>query len=239
MSNPLDSKLTRRLFLRQTFAFSALAATAPRLAFAGQGTISPKPAPDPDPNGQHMFLIGDWGTDKYFDQQTATALAMKQWVDQRHVKPGALFLLGDNWYGDMGVGYASSRWQLQFEQMYPTSHFPGPCYVVLGNHDYERKISSKVDLQLGYAAYAKGTRWTLPARWYSFQYPQKDPVITFICLDTNLPGMKHGVAFIEPARLIVDQILQGTARQRGGARLNGFSANFVGGIDPVRVDERI
>ena len=50
----------------------------------------------------------------------------------------------------------------------------------------------KVDLELGYAAHAKGTRWTFPSRWYSFQYPQKDPVITFICLDTNLPGMKKG-----------------------------------------------
>jgi hypothetical protein len=74
-----------------------------------------------------MFLIGDWGTDKYLDQQTATALAMKQWVDQRHIKPGSLFLLGDNWYGDMGIGYDSRRWQDQFEQMYPTSQFPGPC----------------------------------------------------------------------------------------------------------------
>ena len=82
--------------------------------------------------------------------------------------------------------------------MYPTSHFPGPAYVVLGNHDYERRVSSKVDLQLGYAAHAKGTRWTLPSRWYTFTYPQKDPVITFICLDTNLPGMKHGAEIFEP-----------------------------------------
>jgi len=88
MSNLFDPKLNRRQFLRQTFAFSALAATAPRLSFAGQAAIAPKPAPAPDPNGQHMFLIGDWGTDKYLDQQTATALAMKQWVDQRHIKPG-------------------------------------------------------------------------------------------------------------------------------------------------------
>jgi hypothetical protein len=143
-----------------------------------------------------MFMLGDWGTDKYGDQQTATALAMKQWVDQRHIHPGALFMLGDNWYGDMGVGYVSGRWQSQFEQMYPASHFPGPAYVVLGNHDYERKVSSKVDLELGYAAHAKGTRWTMPARWYTFKYPQKDPVVTFICLDSNLPGTKKDTFFM-------------------------------------------
>ncbi len=125
MPNPLDPKLNRREFLRQTFAFSALAVTAPRLAFGGQAAVSPKAAPPPDPNGRHMFLIGDWGTDKYLDQQTATALAMKQWVDQRHIKPESLFLLGDNWYGDMGVGYVSGRWQQQFEQMYPDLGVPG------------------------------------------------------------------------------------------------------------------
>lgn len=191
MRNRSNPPLSRREFLRQTFAFSALAAAAPRLALGQQGAISPKAAPAPDPSAPHMFLVGDWGTDKYLDQQTATALAMKQWVDQRKIHPQALFLLGDNWYGDMGVGYDSPRWQRQFEQMYPTSHFPGPCYAVLGNHDYEHKISSKVDLELGYASYAKGTRWTMPARWYTFLYPQQDPVITFICLDTNLPGTKH------------------------------------------------
>ncbi len=202
MSNPLDHKMNRRRFLRQSFAFSAVAAASPRLALAAQaGGL--KPAPAPDPNGQHMFLVGDWGTDKYLDQQTATARAMMQWVDQRHIHPGSLFMLGDNWYGDMGVGYISPRWQQQFEQMYPTSHFPGPAYVVLGNHDYERKVSSKVDLQLGYAAHAqstqgKATRWTLPARWYTFTYPKDNPVITFICLDTNLPGMKHGAEVFMP-----------------------------------------
>lgn len=194
----LLSPLNRREFLRQTFAFSALAAAAPGIAFAGQAGVTAKPAPDPDPNAPHLFLLGDWGTDTYPDQQAATAAAMRLWVDQRHIRPEALFMLGDNWYGDMGVGYASGRWQKQFEQMYPASHFPGKAYVVLGNHDYERKVSSKVDLELGYAAHAKGTRWTLPARWYTFQYPENNPVITFICLDTNLPGMKHGAATFEP-----------------------------------------
>ena len=51
-----------------------------------------------------MFLIGDWGTDKYIDQQVSVANAMKQWVDGRNIHPEALFLLGDNWYGDMGIG---------------------------------------------------------------------------------------------------------------------------------------
>ena len=192
------NRLNRRDFLRQTFAFSALAAASPRIAFAYQGAVSPKPAPAPDPNGQHIFMVGDWGTDKYPDQQSSVAVAMKGWVDNRKIHPGALFLLGDNWYGDMGVGYVSPRWQTQFEQMYPTSHFPGPCYAVLGNHDYERRVSSKVDLELGYAGNAKGTRWTMPAKWYTLTWPRQDPAITFICLDSNLPGTKHGADIFLP-----------------------------------------
>ncbi|HEY4356064.1 MAG TPA: metallophosphoesterase, partial [Acidobacteriaceae bacterium] len=177
--SPFPSRLNRRDFLRQTFAFSALAAMAPGAALQGQapglaGAV--QNAPPPDPNGQHMFMIGDWGTDRYLDQQISVANAMKRWVDERHIHPGALFMLGDNWYGDMGVGYASPRWQKQFEQMYPTSHFPGPAYAVLGNHDYEHKISNKVDLQLGYANQFKGTRWTMPGHWYSFTYPKENPV---------------------------------------------------------------
>jgi tartrate-resistant acid phosphatase type 5 len=184
---PHNPRLNRREFLRQTFAFSALAAIAPGAILHAQGTAT---APPPDPAAPHMLTIGDWGTDKYLDQQIAVANAMKKWVDIHQVHPGALFLLGDNWYGNMGIGYESARWQKQFEQMYPVSYFPGPAYAVLGNHDYEHKISNKVDLQLGYAAFAKGTRWTMPARWFTFNYPEKNPVTKFICLDSNLPGTK-------------------------------------------------
>ena len=55
---------------------------------------------------------------------------MKNFVDNRKIKPGALFLLGDNWYGTLLNGVSSTRWQTQFEQMYPTSHFPGKAYAV-------------------------------------------------------------------------------------------------------------
>jgi len=51
MSNPFESKLNRREFLRQTFAFSALAAAAPGFAFSQQPAVSPNTAPAPDPNG--------------------------------------------------------------------------------------------------------------------------------------------------------------------------------------------
>lgn len=194
--NPLPSglaPLSRRRFLQQTVSFSALAAM--ELGFApaegaAQASQTPGAAPPLDPGAAHLMIIGDWGTDRYPQQQIAVATAMKNWVDHRNVHPGALLLLGDNWYGDMGIGYNSSRWQNGFEQMYPASHFPGPAYAVLGNHDYEYKLGNKVDMQLGYAQHVGKSRWTMPARWYTFRYPEDDPIITFICLDSNLPGTK-------------------------------------------------
>ena len=83
----------------------------------------------------------------------------------------------------------SDRWHTQYEDMYPAAAFPGPAYAVLGNHDYERRHHDKVELQLQYPRTRK-TRWTMPDHHYTFKYPEQNPIITFICLDSNLPGTK-------------------------------------------------
>ena len=175
---------SRRSFLQQTFAFSALAALQPT-SLLSQGTSFASP----HPGAQHMFMIGDWGTDKYLDQQRAVSYSMRTWMGAQHVRPGAMFLLGDNWYGHLHKGLDDERWQTQFENMYPANFFPGPAYAVLGNHDYEKYSFDKVQLQLDYPRQRK-TRWTMPAKWYTFQYPEQNPIVTFICLDSNLPGTK-------------------------------------------------
>ena len=45
---------------------------------------------------------------------------------------------------------------------------------------------SKVDAELEYARSAK-SRWTMPARWYRFEFPAKEPLVTFLALDSNMP----------------------------------------------------
>jgi hypothetical protein len=177
--------LSRRSFLRQTFAFSAMAALRPG-ALLAQGAAFAQP----DAAAQHMFMIGDWGTDVEFDQQKAVAASMGKWMDASQARPGAMFLLGDNWYGHLHGGLDDPRWKSQFEDMYPASRFPGRAYAVLGNHDYEKTSShDKVQLQLDYGN-AKHSRWTMPAHHYTFTFPETDPIVTFICLDSNLPGTK-------------------------------------------------
>jgi 3',5'-cyclic AMP phosphodiesterase CpdA len=179
------AQLSRRSFLRQTFAFSAMAALQPGSMLAQSGGFAL-----PNAAAQHMFMIGDWGTDTELEQQKTVAASMGKWTDMTHARADAMFLLGDNWYGKLRDGVNDVRWKTQFEDMYPADRFPGPAYAVLGNHDYERHSGiDKVQLQLDYPKQKK-TRWTMPAKHYTFTYPAKDPIVTFICLDSNLPGTK-------------------------------------------------
>ncbi|MFT4111616.1 metallophosphoesterase [Silvibacterium sp.] len=165
------------------------------MAFSLAGAVWPSSllgeehGPAPDPGRAHLLCLGDWGTNTHPEQQTATAEAMRMWTDRQKIRPEALLMLGDNWYGDLDGGVSSKRWQTGFEQMYPASHFPGPVYAVLGNHDYEKRGSNKAEAELAYAKQG-GSRWQMPAKWYSFQFPEKNPLVTFLCLDSNVPGTK-------------------------------------------------
>jgi tartrate-resistant acid phosphatase type 5 len=175
---------SRRRFLLQTAKFSALALLRSPLALANlQASAIP-----PDPKSNHILMIGDWGTVTEPEQQIAVANAMKQWASANSIRPDALLMLGDNFYGEMAGGVNSQRWIRQFEQMYPSSLFPGPVYAVLGNHDYETFRGNKVEAELAYVG--QSSRWRMPQRWYSVKLPAKNPLLTLICLDSNIPGSK-------------------------------------------------
>jgi 3',5'-cyclic AMP phosphodiesterase CpdA len=171
--------ISRRRFLQQSFVFSA----------ATLGSLPALASPPPlDPSAAHLLILGDWGRDSSQVGQRAVADGMVRYAPS--VKPQALVMLGDSWYGALDGGVESPRWKWQFEDMYPASAFPGPAYSVLGNHDYQRWPGSKVDYELAYARTGK-SRFTLPAKWYTFTFPKHDPLITFIALDSNMPG-GHG-----------------------------------------------
>jgi tartrate-resistant acid phosphatase type 5 len=186
----MNSLFTRRRFLRQTFAYSALAALG-----SLPGMASPK---DFDPSAADLLMIGDWGYDSHHEAQVGVAMGMRKYAESHHLKTQALLMLGDNWYGALEGGAKSDRWQTQFEQMYPKEAFDCAAYAILGNHDYQRWPESKVDSELEYARVGK-SRWTMPARWYRFEFPEEDPLITFIALDSNMPftdaKATHGVSF--------------------------------------------
>lgn len=171
-ASPLHS---RRQFL-QTFGFSAAALLAGRFDLRAKSLA--------DSGAQHMFLLGDWGALRNKPQQDV-ARAMVSYAQDQGIHPSALFLLGDNYYGRFEGGTACPRWKTEFEDMYPASQFGGPCYALLGNHDYIAEPAGKAEAQLQYAAAHPGTRWTMPAKWYRFDFPKERPLVTFIALDSN------------------------------------------------------
>ena len=183
---------SRRRFLKETFAFSALAALG-----SVPGVAAPRIA---DGTGEvNLFAIGDWGYDKQKEPQKAVAAALKKYALDKKVNAEAFLFLGDNWYGALEGGAQAERWQTEFEQMYPADVFNCPAYAILGNHDYQTWPGNKVEDELEYARLGK-SRWTMPSRYYRFEFPKKKPLITFLALDTNVPhengkGKSNGVDF--------------------------------------------
>jgi tartrate-resistant acid phosphatase type 5 len=185
----------RRRFLRQSFAFSALAMMGPVQGIADSFSSYPirKGNVDAGGAGAELLMIGDWGAEDP-KAQSQVAAAMANYTKAQVLKPQAFVALGDNWYGPLLGGAQSTRWQTQFEEMYPTGVFDCPAYAILGNHDYQKMPMSKVDAELEYTrsgrADGKATRFTMPSRWYRFEFPVQDPLITFLALDSNMPKEK-------------------------------------------------
>lgn len=162
--------------MRQSFAFSAVASLG---SFSGMSLVPS------DPAATEVLAIGDWGYDDPTAQEKVAA-GLRAYARQHAVRPQALFMLGDNWYGELAGGAQSPRWKTHFEDLYPASDFPCPVYAVLGNHDYQRWPESKLDAELEYARSGK-SRWTMPSRWYRFELPAKNPLVTILALDSNMP----------------------------------------------------
>jgi tartrate-resistant acid phosphatase type 5 len=179
-----SGSIDRRRFLRQSFAYSALASLGP---LSGSAAVTSF-----DSRAANLLMVGDWGIDNEHSSgdhsaQIQVATGMRQYAQRLDFRTEALLMLGDNWYGELEGGARSSRWQKQFEQMYPAEIFSCSAYAVLGNHDYQCLPESKVDAELDYARLGK-SRWTMPARWYRFEFPKKNPLVTFLALDSNMPN---------------------------------------------------
>ena len=111
---------------------------------------------------------------------------MQEYARVHQIHTSALLFWGDNWCGWLWGGVKSQRRKSHFEQLYPAVAFSGPCYAVLGNHDYELRPLSKADVQLNYAK-TRGTRWSMPAKWYSVSIPEAEPLVRILALDSNYP----------------------------------------------------
>ncbi len=182
--------ITRRQALKQTFFFTATVGLAAHARLVRAQEVKGADL--------HFLMIGDWGppptSGAQFKAQQAVAAGMKNYVESLKIKPEGLFLVGDNFYGEMKGGVNSPRWKTGFEDMYPKSVFPGPCWAMLGNHEYWEQIGVKLEAQLAYGAANPGTRWTMPAKWYSFDWPAENPLMSCIVLDSNYPNKNHSLS---------------------------------------------
>lgn len=171
------ARISRRRMLKQTFAFSA-AAMLGRQGFA-QAEVEAVA-------GVHLMMIGDWGA-KDKKPQAAVASGMKKFLEEQGIRPNAMLLLGDNFYGSMKGGVKSERWREQFSKMYPRTHFDCPCYAVLGNHDYRDDPGRSLEAQLSYRKVNAGSRWTMPDKWYAVDLMGLDgkPLVRLVGVDSN------------------------------------------------------
>ncbi len=170
--------MDRRRALKTLFCFSTLAAVKPLRA---------SPIAKPSSNAQHLLAIGDFGTTG--SDQKKVSEAMAAFMKRESIAPQNMLLLGDNFYSKAKDGFSinSTRWKTTFEDVYPESSFPMPCWAILGNHDYHDNAGGE-KIQLQYAR-EKKTRWTMPSKWYRFELgPNKSqPWATVLALDSNLP----------------------------------------------------
>ena len=195
--------LSRRRFLRQSFAFSAAAMTVGGgITGCGRGIVTNQYL------GAHMLLLGDWGDTGDHAAQTTVAGAMQGYLNAQNLRISSLAMLGDNFYGSLSGGLQCPRWQTQFEQMYPPGIFPGPVYAIPGNHDYEIAPMAKFPVELDYSK-TPGTRWTMPGQFYQFEFPTINPLLTVIALDSNVfnpADPPHGPLYTMPEEQRSQQI---------------------------------
>ena len=80
----MNGPLSRRGFLRQSFAFSALAGFGSLPSVARQRTSAT--------NASHWLMVGDWGYEN-FTAQKVVAAAMQQYAHDQGLNADALLML--------------------------------------------------------------------------------------------------------------------------------------------------
>ena len=128
----------------------------------------------------NLIALGDWGSDGNKESR-AVAKALAEYMGKIPTQFNGLISVGDNLYCKLKDTH-DMNWQLLFEDMYDASKINCPWYCVLGNHDYEQ---DKPRVQLAYARENPQSRWKFPAKWYRVEFPEKDPMVSVLMLDSD------------------------------------------------------
>ncbi|HRQ88586.1 MAG TPA: metallophosphoesterase [Bacteroidia bacterium] len=203
------SLMTRREALRKTIYFST--------GLMGAGLASRVHAAKPDTSfsgpGLHLLSIGDFGNARS-DSQARVAARMAEFAKSLDQPLDAVLALGDNFYGKM----TPDRFDRHFEKMYDIGSMPCPFHACIGNHDYEKADYGrdpeprKCEMQLEYAKENPGSRWKMPAKWYTLELPDPaNPLLKIIVLDSNLQeGALTPQEKLEQQRFLKAELEKGT-----------------------------
>ena len=150
-----------------------------------------------------LIAFGDWGapwpdvhsnppTYKRWEYQRRVATALGGWLKDTRLKPEAVVLLGDNFYGPL-ASTEDPRWKKTFSEMYPRDVFPMPFYFVIGNHDYEDGEHRNWQYEMEYTG---DDRWRAPsaqrgATWMRVDLPEGRPLLSLFLLNNVVDGVNR------------------------------------------------
>lgn len=94
----------------------------------------------------------------------------------------------DNFYEDGIDNTTDPLWNTAFHDIYKAASLEIPWYPILGNHDYHVDPQSQID-----RTYAEDeTMWTMPARYYVFNYTLPGGgIVSVVNIDTQLIDTDH------------------------------------------------
>jgi phosphoheptose isomerase len=134
----------------------------------------------------NLLAMGDWGSDA--KEQKFVAQILARYCERVPVPINGLVSVGDNFYVTL-KSEDDAQFQSLFEDMYDPRRINFPFYVALGNHDYQK---NKARIELAYAYKHPDSRWKLPNRWYRYDFPAENPLVTLLMLDSNKPSLSAG-----------------------------------------------
>ncbi|MGL5272301.1 MAG: metallophosphoesterase [Phocaeicola sp.] len=123
----------------------------------------------------NFYMANDLGRNGYYDQKPI-AEVMGEMADV--VGPECIFAAGDVHHFEGVRSVNDPLWMTNFELIYKHPELMIDWFPILGNHEYRGNTQAVID----YTQVSR--RWTMPDRYYSKVFKEKDVTIRFVLIDT-------------------------------------------------------
>jgi len=138
----------------------------------------------------NLLVIGDVGyapSDTVSPNTRTVAKALAQYADKSGLKFDAVLIPGDVFKVKL-KSTSDEAFKQGFEQLFDPKVLKMPFYTVLGNHDYD----SGAAVELKYAKDHPDSRWKTKGQWYRVDWPEKDPAVSVLMLNSMKDNMSAG-----------------------------------------------